>query len=57
MVPENGVFVETKLRLLMAKVISVVATVITAADTVGTVGRVWLKLPRSTFHAPTKHSP
>ena len=49
MVPENGVFVETKLRLLMAKVISVVATVITAADRVGTVGWVWLKLPRSTL--------
>ena len=37
--------------------ISVVASVITAADIVGTVGWVWLKFPRSTVYAMKKHNP
>ena len=48
--------VETKLRLLMAKVTIVMATVAVAAEAVGNVGAVWLKLPRSTSQARPKHN-
>ena len=48
--------VETKLRLLIAKVTMVIATVATASCAVTPVGSSELKLPRSAIHASAKHA-
>ena len=49
-------FVDTKLKLLMANVTIIMAIVAIAAEAVGKVGVVWLKLLRSTSQAKLKHN-
>lgn len=54
--PENGVLVDTKLRLLMANVTMVMAPVPIASCAVATVGASLAKLPRSISHATVKQT-